>query len=138
MTRRTAGRVEFEDEQGQMVRYVRHENGRGPVAPTARVHERAWLAETAYVEAGAIIGDGSRVGAGSWIDAGAVIGADVLVDRNVHVGPGTHVGDGARIGAGARLGRDVLVEPRARVEADQVVDDGGRVRRRGSGYGMAA
>jgi hypothetical protein len=43
-----AARVEFEDDNGQVVRYVRHANGGGLVSPRARVHEGAMVASTAY------------------------------------------------------------------------------------------
>jgi hypothetical protein len=51
-----AASVEFEDDNGQVVRYVRHANGGGLVSPGARVHEAAMVASTAYVEAGAQVG----------------------------------------------------------------------------------
>src|SRR5665647_2899802 len=78
-----AASVEFEDDNGRVVRYVRHANGGGLVSPLARVHEAAMVASTAYVEAGAQVGDRSRIGAGSWLDRG--------VDRVVPVpaGPGS-------------------------------------------------
>ena len=56
-----AASVEFEDDNGQVVRYVRHANGGGLVSPRARVHEAAMVASTAYVEAGAQMGDRSRI-----------------------------------------------------------------------------
>ena len=55
-----AASVEFEDDNGQVVRYVRHTNGGGLVSPRAWVHEAAMVASTAYVEAGARVGDRSR------------------------------------------------------------------------------
>src|SRR5665647_651995 len=51
-----AASVEFEDDNGRVVRYVRHANGGGLVSPLARVHEAAMVASTAYVEAGAQVG----------------------------------------------------------------------------------
>ena len=41
-----AASVEFEDDNGQVVRYVRHANGGGLVSPRARVHEGAMVAST--------------------------------------------------------------------------------------------
>ena len=37
--------VESEDDNGRVVRYVRHTNGGGLVSPQARVYEGAWRAE---------------------------------------------------------------------------------------------
>jgi len=74
-----AASVEFEDDNGQVVRYVRHANGGGLVSPLARVHEAAMVASTAYVEAGAQVGDRSRIGAGSWLDHDVIVGEDVVV-----------------------------------------------------------
>ena len=36
--------VEFENDNGQVMRYVRHANGGGLVSPMARVHEAAMVA----------------------------------------------------------------------------------------------
>src|SRR5665647_405717 len=82
-----AASVEFEDDNGQVVRYVRHANGGGLVSPRAWVHEGAMVASTAYVEAGAQVGDRSRIGAGSWLDHDVIVGEDVVVAANVHLGP---------------------------------------------------
>ena len=124
-----ATKVEFENDDGQVVHYVRHVNGGGLVAPGARVHEGAWVAATAYVEAGARVGDRSRIADGSWLDHGVLVGEDVLVDRNVHLGPRTRVHSGARIGAGARVGSDVVIGHGARLPTDAIVADGTVVRR---------
>ena len=116
-----AASVEFEDGNGQVVRYVRHPNGGG-------------LASTAYVEAGAQVGDRSRIGAGSWLDHDVIVGVDVVVAGNVHLGPRTRAEDGTWIGTGARVGSDVVIRRGARVEPDAVVRDATVVRRRaGSG-----
>jgi UDP-3-O-[3-hydroxymyristoyl] glucosamine N-acyltransferase len=137
-----SGSVEFEDDSGQVVRYVRHANGGGLVSPKARVHEAAVVASTAYVEAGAQVGDRSRIGAGSWLDRDVIVGKDVVVAGNVHLGPRTRAEDGTWIGTGARVGCDVVIRPGARVEPDAVVRDAAVVRRRaGSGHselGVAA
>src|SRR5665811_556193 len=84
-----AASVEFEDDNGRVVRYVRHANGGGLVSSRARVHEGAMVASTAYVEAGAQVGDRSRIGAGSWLDLDVIVGEDVVVAGNVHLGPRT-------------------------------------------------
>ena len=127
--------VEFEDDKGQVVRYVRHVNGGGLVSPLARVHEAAMVAATAYVEAGAQVGDRSRIGAWSWLDHDVIVGEDVVVAGNVHLGPRTRAEDGAWIGTGARVGSDVVIGRGARVEPDAVVPDAAVVRRRaGSGH----
>src|ERR1035437_5505040 len=108
-----AASVEFEDDNGQVVSYVRHANGGGLVSPRARVHEAAMVASTAYVEAGAQMGDRSRIGAGSWLDHDVIVGADVVV-----------------IGGGARVAPDAVVRDAAVVR-----------RRAGSGrseFGIAA
>jgi len=137
-----AASVEFEDDNGQVVRYVRHANGGGLVSPQARVHEAAVVAPTAYVEAGAQVGDRSRIGEGSWLDHDGIGGEDVVVAGNVHLGPRTRAEDGTWIGAGARVGSDVLIGRGARVEPDAVIRDAAVVRRRaGSGrtdFGVAA
>lgn len=137
-----AASVEFEDANGQVVRYVRHPNGGGLVSPRAWVHEAAVVASTAYVEAGAQVGDGSRIGAGSWVDHDVVVGKGVVVAGNVHLGPRTRAGDGTWIGTGARVGSDVVIGRGARVARDAVVRDAAVVRRRaGSGrseFGTAA
>ena len=73
---RVAARVEFEADNGEVVRYVRHANGGGLVSPQARVDQDAYVAANAYVEAGAHVGARTRVGAGSWLDSGVVVGAD--------------------------------------------------------------
>src|SRR5665647_3181886 len=98
-----AARVEFEDDNGRVVRYVRHANGGGLVSPEARVQEGAMVASTAYVEAGAQVGDRSRIGAGRWLDLVVIVGEDVVVAGNVHLGPRTRVEDGTWIGTGARV-----------------------------------
>ena len=129
-----AASVEFEDGNGQVVRYVRHPNGGGLVSPSARVHEAAMVASTAYVEAGGQVGDRSRIGAGSWLDHDVIVGVDVVVAGNVHLGPRTRAEDGTWIGTGARVGSDVVIRRGARVEPDAVVRDATVVRRRaGSG-----
>src|SRR5690606_39228375 len=54
--RRTVARrkhVEFEDDDGTMLRYVQHPNGGGLVERGAKVHPTAWVAPTAYVDPGA-------------------------------------------------------------------------------------
>ena len=89
-----AARVEFEDDNGRVVRYVRHANGGGLVSPEARVHEGAMVASTAYVEAGAQVGDRSRIGAGSWLDLDVIVAEDVVVTGNVHLGPSSCVPHG--------------------------------------------
>jgi UDP-3-O-[3-hydroxymyristoyl] glucosamine N-acyltransferase len=137
-----AASVEFEDDNGQVVRYVRHANGGGLVSPRARVHEAAMVASTAYVEAGAQVGDRCRIGAGSWLDLDVIVGEDVVVAANVHLGPRTRAEDGTWIGTGARVGSDVVIARGARVAPDAVVRDAAVVRRRaGSGrseFGIAA
>lgn len=129
-----AATVEFEDDNGQVVRYVRHANGGGLVSPRAQVHEAAVVAATAYVEAGVQVGDRSRIGAGSWLDHDVIVGKDVVVAGNVHLGPRTRAEDGTWIGTGARVGSDVVIERGARVAPDAVVRDSVVVRRR-SGFG---
>ena len=113
-----AANVEFEDDNGQVVRYVRHANG------------------------GAQVGERSRIGAGSWLDLDVIVGEDVVVAGNVHLGPRTRVEDGTWIGTGARVGSDVVIGRGARVGPDAVVRDAVVVRRRaGSGrseFGIAA
>jgi len=126
-----AAKVEFEDDNGQVVRYVRHRNGGGLVSPRARVHEAAAVAATAYVEAGAQVGNRSRIGAGSWLDHDVVVGEDVVVAGNVHLGPRTRAEDRAWIGTGARVGSDVVIERRVRVAPDAIIPDAAVVRRRG-------
>ena len=137
-----AASVEFEDDNGQVVRYVRHANGGGLVSPRAQVHEAAMVASTVYVEAGAQVGDRSRVGAGSWLDHDVIVGEDVVVAANVHFGPRTRAEDGTWIGTGARVGSDVVIGRGARVAPDAVVPDAAVVRRRaGLGrpeFGIAA
>jgi UDP-3-O-[3-hydroxymyristoyl] glucosamine N-acyltransferase len=122
--------VEFEDDNGQVVRYVRHANGGGLVSPQARVHEAAIVASTAYVEAGAHVGDRSRIGAGCWLDHDVIVGEDVVVAGNVYLGPRTRAEDGTWIGTGARVGSDVVIASGARVARDAVVRDATVVRRR--------
>jgi len=137
-----AATVEFEDDNGEVVRYVRHANGGGLVSPRARVHEAAMVASTAYVEAGVQVGDRSRIGAGSWLDHDVIVGKDVVVAGNVHLGQRTRAEDGTWIGTGARVGSDVVIERGARVAPDAVVRDAAVVRRRagsgGSKLGIAA
>jgi len=129
-----ASSVEFENDNGQVVRYVRHANGGGLVSPQARVQEAAMVASTAYVEAGAQVGDRSRIGAWSWLDHDVIVGTDVVVAANVHLGPRTRAEDGTWIGTGARVGSDVVIERGARVAPDAVVRDAAIVHRRmGSG-----
>src|SRR5665647_516322 len=111
-----AASVEFEDDNGQVVRYVRHANGGGLVSPRARVHEAAMVASTAYVEAGAQMGDRSRIGAGSCLDHDVIVGEDVVVAANVHLGPRTRAEDGTWIGTGARVGSDVVIGRGARAK----------------------
>ena len=134
-----AASVEFENDNGQVVRYVRHANGGGLVSPQARVHEAAMVASTAYVEAGAQVGDRSRIGAGSWLDH---VVKDVVVAGNVHLGPRTRAEDGTWIGTGARVGSDVVIGRGARVAPDAVVRDASVVRRRAGSsrpeFGIAA
>jgi carbonic anhydrase/acetyltransferase-like protein (isoleucine patch superfamily) len=127
--------VQFEDDNGQMVRYVRHANGGGLVSPQARVHEGAMVASTAYVEAGARVGDGSRIGAGSWLDHDVIVAEDVVVAGNVHLGPRTRAEEGTWIGTGARVGSDVVIARGARVAPDAVVRDSAVVRRRAASGG---
>ena len=137
-----AASVEFEDDNRQVVRYVRHANGGGLVSPRAWVHEAAMVASTAYVETGARVGDRSRIGAGSWLDHDVIVGEDVVVAANVHLGTCTRAEDGTWIGAGARVWSDVVIARGARVAPDAVVRDAAVVRRRaGSGrseFGIAA
>ncbi len=137
-----AASLEFEDDNGKVVRYVRHANGGGLVSPQARVHEAAMVASTAYVEAGAQVGERTRIGAGSWLDHDVIVGANVVVASNVHLGQRTRAEDGTWVGTGARVGADVVIRRGARVEPDAVVPDAVVVpRRKGSGrsvFGVAA
>ena len=137
-----AAGVEFEDDNGQVVRYLRHANGGGLVSPRGRVHETAMVASTAYVEAGAQVGDRSRIGPGSWLEQDVIVGQDVVVAANVHLGPRTRAEDGTWIGTGARVGSDVVIRRGARVSPDAVVRDAAVVRRRAgtgrSDFGIAA
>jgi UDP-3-O-[3-hydroxymyristoyl] glucosamine N-acyltransferase len=66
------GRVneEVEAENGTVLKYQHHANGRGFVSPKARVQPSTFVAATAYIEADARIGDSGTIGSGSWIDQG--------------------------------------------------------------------
>jgi UDP-3-O-[3-hydroxymyristoyl] glucosamine N-acyltransferase len=129
---------ELEDETGAVIKYKRHANGRGLVAPTARVAESAYIDATAYVEADARVGLDAYVGAGSWIDRGVTVGDRTFVGANVHVGAGSVVGSGVRIGSNAKLGSNVMIGNGARIERDVQMNDGTVVELRGSAAARAA
>ena len=57
---RRRGRIEFENDRGEIVHYARHENGGGLVSPKAEVPQDVIVVPGAYVEAGARIGGGTR------------------------------------------------------------------------------
>lgn len=126
--RARVARVEFERDDGTVVRYVRHPNGGGLVSPRAEVAEDAAVASTAYVEEGATVGARTRIGDWSWVDHGAQVGADVVVERHVHLAPGARVGSGARIGAYARVGAGARIGRGVRVDQDEVIPDRAVVR----------
>ena len=124
-----AASVEFEDDNGHVVRYVRHANGGRLVSPQARVHEAAMVASTAYVEAGAQVGARSdRRGelAGSRRDRRG----RRRRRRERAPRPRTRAEDGTWIGTGARVGSDVVIGRGGRVAPDAVVRDAAVVRRR--------
>jgi UDP-3-O-[3-hydroxymyristoyl] glucosamine N-acyltransferase len=129
---------ELEDETGAVIKYKRHANGRGLVAPTARVADSAYIDATAYVEADARVGLDAYVGAGSWIDRGVTVGDRTFVGANVHVGAGSVVGSGVRIGSNAKLGPDVMVGNGVRIDRDQQVAGGSVMELHGAAAARAA
>jgi UDP-3-O-[3-hydroxymyristoyl] glucosamine N-acyltransferase len=77
----------------------------GPIDPSARIEEGA------FIELGAIIGPEAHIGRGTRIAAGAVVGYRVAIGRDCFVGPCasiTHalIGNRVIIHAGARIGQD--------------------------------
>ncbi|KSW14022.1 transferase [Cellulomonas sp. B6] len=122
---------ELETEDGKVVRYQRHENGGGLVAKGARVHESAFVADSAWVDPGAVVEAGASVGRFCWIEPGAVVSERARLGSHVHVGRDAVVGRGARlgarvdVGAGAQLDAALVVEPEARIA------DGAHVERTG-------
>ena len=73
---------EFEEDNGTVLRYARHENGGGSVEVNAHVDPTAYVAQSAYVDRGATVGAGARIGIGSWVDHDAVVcaGAKSILD----------------------------------------------------------
>ena len=129
---------ELEDETGAVIKYKRHANGRGLVAPTARVAASAFIDSTAYVEADARVGMDAYVGAGSWIDKGATVGDRTFVGSNVHLGAGTLVGAGARVGSNAKLGTNVRIATARAIERDAQIASGTVIEFRGAAAARAA
>ena len=62
---------EFEEDNGTMLRYARHDNGGGFVESHAHVAPTAFVGEHAYVDRGAVVGEGARIASGAWIDRAA-------------------------------------------------------------------
>ncbi|PWD51373.1 hypothetical protein C8046_12585 [Serinibacter arcticus] len=125
---RRRGRIEFENDRGEVVHYARHENGGGLVSPKAEVPDDVIVVPGAYVEAGARIGAGSRLKAGGWIDENAQLGRAVVVAENVHVGPDARIGDLVRLGRGVKIGAGAVVGAGVRVEDDVHVAPGVTIR----------
>ena len=107
---------EFEEDNGTVLRYARHDNGGGFVESHAHVDPAAYVAENAYVDRGAVVGAG-RPHRERRLDrprrgrprrsqrrhhartslAGAVIGRDARIGARVKIGADAHVWDGARV-----------------------------------------
>ena len=148
---------EFEEDNGTVLRYARHENGGGSVEVNAHVDPTAYVAQSAYVDRGATVGAGARIGIGSWVDHDAVVcaGAKSILDLRLTleyletygvpvvdsgvcpgavIGSAVHVGAGAVVGRGAKLGARVKVGDYAHlwdsvsIEPDEVISDGAVVR----------
>lgn len=119
------GRVneEVEVENGIVLKYQHHANGRGFVAPKARVMPSSFVAASAYVEADARVGDNCTIGSGSWIDEGVILGERVFVGQNVHIGRATAVGNDVRIGSHSRIGSGVRIAGGLRIDADAKITD---------------
>ena len=117
------GRVneEVEAENGTVLKYQHHANGRGFVSPKARVQASTFVAATAYIEADARIGDNGTIGSGSWIDQGVVLGERVFIGQNVHIGRDTVVGNDVRLGSHSRIGTNVRIAGGMRIDADAQV-----------------
>ncbi|GAA1986698.1 hypothetical protein GCM10009718_25160 [Isoptericola halotolerans] len=127
-------RIEFENDAGETVRYVRHGDG-GYVSPQADVAPDVVVGRGTYVESGARVEAGARLGEVTWVDHGAFVGRGARVGNRVHLGPRSIVGADAVVADHVHLGCDVRVEPAARVEAEAWVPDGKVVRHR---YAQAA
>jgi UDP-3-O-[3-hydroxymyristoyl] glucosamine N-acyltransferase len=120
------GRVneEVETENGTVLKYQHHMNGRGFVSPRARVQLSTFVAASAYVEADARVGDNCSIGSGSWIDQGVVLGERVAIGQNVHIGRETVVGNDARIGSHSRIGAHSSIGGGVRIQSDAQIPDG--------------
>lgn len=112
---------EFEEDNGTVLRYARHDNGGGFVESHAHVDPAAYVAENAYVDRGAVVGAGARIATGAWIDRGAVVHAGASIGTTAHVAAGAVVGRDARIGARVKIGANAHVWDGARVDSDDVI-----------------
>lgn len=115
--------IEFEDDDGTVLRYYRHPNGEGLVEATADVHSSAWVDRSAYVDPEARVHASARVAAGAWVDRGAVVEEDAVVGTNAHLGAGAVLSRGARLRHGAVVGPRVRVTEFATIAPDTVVTE---------------
>lgn len=81
------------------------------VAPSAVVHDTAFLEDDVVVDPLAVIGPDVEIGSGTVIGAGAVIGAGVRIGRDCHIGANASV-------LCAFIGNDVIIHPGCRIGQD--------------------
>lgn len=119
---------EFEEDNGTVLRYARHDNGGGRVEAYAHVDPTAFVAASAYVDRGAVVHAGTRIGTGAWVDQGAVVHAGAVIGSAAHIAPAAVVGCGAHVGARAKVGARAHLWDHVRIETDDVVPEGAVVR----------
>lgn len=119
---------EFEEDNGTVLRYARHENGGGSVEANAHVDPTAYVAASAYVDRGASVGAGARIGTGAWVDHDSVVCAGAIVGSAVHVGAGAVIGRDAKLGSRVKVGDNAHLWDNVRIEADEVISHGAVVR----------
>lgn len=128
--------IEFDD--GTVLRYRKHANGRGLVAHGAKVHADAFVAPNAYIEPGAQVGAGACVGTGAWIESGAIVATGVHIEPGAHIGRNAHVGEDVRVGVRVHLGTAAIVLPGTQLPADVTIAPGSKVVPTERGYAVAA
>ena len=77
----------------------------------SRIHDSAWVSETAHLGRDCIIGPGVVIGDDCVLGDRCIVGANSVLEPGVKLGSGTHIHPLVFLGHGCELGRDCEVQP---------------------------
>ena len=77
----------------------------------SRIHDAAWVSDSAQLGRDCIIGPGAVIGDDCVLGDRCIVGANSVLEPGVKLGAGTHVHPLVFIGHGCELGRDCEVQP---------------------------